>query len=40
MSKATPKTNAMRQLDAAKIPYEVLTALSPRLARIEKRSLL
>ena len=25
MSKATPKTNAMRQLDAAKIPYEVLT---------------
>ncbi len=23
--KATPKTNAMRQLDAAKIPYEVLT---------------
>ena len=25
MSKALPKTNAMRQLDAAKIPYEVLT---------------
>ena len=25
MSKATPKTNAMRQLDAAKIPYDVLT---------------
>ena len=25
MSKAMPKTNAMRQLDAAKIPYEVLT---------------
>ncbi len=23
--KATPKTNAMRQLDVAKIPYEVLT---------------
>ncbi len=23
--KSTPKTNAMRQLDAAKIPYEVLT---------------
>ena len=23
MSKSTPKTNAMRQLDAAKIPYEV-----------------
>ncbi len=23
--KTTPKTNAMRQLDAAKIPYEVLT---------------
>ena len=25
MSKSMPKTNAMRQLDAAKIPYEVLT---------------
>ena len=25
MSKAMPKTNAMRQLDAARIPYEVLT---------------
>ena len=25
MSKAMPKTNAMRQLEAAKIPYEVLT---------------
>ncbi len=25
MSKAPPKTNAMRQLDAARIPYEVLT---------------
>ena len=25
MSKDTPKTNAMRQLDAAKIPYGVLT---------------
>ena len=25
MSKAVQKTNAMRQLDAAKIPYEVLT---------------
>ena len=25
MSKSTPKTNAMRQLDTAKIPYEVLT---------------
>lgn len=25
MSKALPKTNAMRQLDAAGIPYEVLT---------------
>lgn len=25
MSKAIPKTNAMRQLDAARIPYEVMT---------------
>ena len=25
MSKAMPKTNAMRQLDAARIPYEVMT---------------
>ena len=25
MSKSMPKTNAMRQLDAARIPYEVLT---------------